>query len=71
MPSRVLRIDVVARLDPRHADELIVLLEAQRDDPAAQRPLERRQLGLLDRAAAGDHEQALVLAELADRDHAR
>ena len=61
---------LVAGLGPGHADELVALVEAQRDDPAAQRAAEGRQLGLLDRPAAGDHHQALVLAELADRDQA-
>ena len=70
MPSLGAQDHLVAGLGAGHADELVPLVEAQGDDPAAQGPPERRQLGLLDRAAAGDHQQALVLAELADRDQA-
>ena len=48
----------------------VALVEAQRDDPAAEGALERRERGLLHGPAAGDHEQALVLVEPADRDEA-
>ena len=63
--------DLVAGLDPGHADELVSLVEPQGDDPSAQRAAEGRQLGLLHGPAAGDHHQALVLAELTDRNQPR
>ena len=60
---------MIAGLGASHADQLVVLVQSQGDDAAAQRTAEGNQLGLLDGPAPRDHHQALVLAELAHRHH--